>query len=284
MNQEKITYISIESLEPFPDQPFKPRSGQENQELEESIRQQGTIEPLVIRPLSENKYQIISGHRRVEACRKLGIHEVPAVIREMSDDQAVCMMVDANLQREHLLPSEKAFAYKMKMEAMGRQGQRTDLTLGQVGPKLRTDEKIAREGMDSARQIKRYIRLTCLIPDLLQMVDEGKISFTPAVELSYLSEQEQRQLLTAMTYEDCTPSLSQACRLKKLSQEYSLTPQMIESLMTEEKANQKQMLKVPVERIQKYAPKASGKELEDFVVKACEHYRKYLQRRQNRER
>ena len=193
------------------------------------------------------------------------------------------MLVDSNLHREHILPSEKAFAYKMKEEALEHQGWRSDLTSCQVGTKLRTDEQIAADANDSARQIQRYIRLTNLIPEILKYVDEGRISFTPAVELSYLNEQEQHDLLEQIEQSDCTPSLSQACRFKKMSQEVGLTPESIAEIMSEEKANQREMFKVPMERIRQYVPNANAKQAEDFVLKACEHYRKFLIRQRNRD-
>ena len=191
-------------------------------------------------------------------------------------------MVDSNLHREHILPSEKAFAYKMKLEAMKHQGWRSDLTSDQLGGKLETAEIVGEEAGDSKNQVRRYIRLTNLIPEILEYVDEGRISFTPAVELSYLNEQEQYDLLEQMEINDCTPSLSQACRFKKISYEQGLTPEIIAEIMSEEKANQKEMFKVPMERIRKYIPKGNAKQTEDFVLKACEHYYKVLQRKKER--
>lgn len=193
------------------------------------------------------------------------------------------MLVDSNLHREHILPSEKAFAYKMKLEAMKHQGWRSDLTSDQVGGKLETADLVGAETGDSKNQVRRYIRLTHLIPEILQYVDEGRISFTPAVELSYLNEQEQYDLLEQMELNDCTPSLSQACRFKKMSQEEGLTPEVIAAVMSEEKANQREMFKVPMERIRQYVPNANAKQAEDFVLKACEHYRKFLIRQRNRD-
>lgn len=250
-----------------------------------SIRQHGVLSPIIVRPKENttDEYEIISGHRRVMASRKAGISEVPALIVSLDRDAAAIVLVDSNLHREHILPSEKAFAYKMKLEAMKHQGFRTDLTSVQLAPKLAT-EQLADDVGTSKDTIKRYIRLTYLIPELLQYVDEGKIAFTPAVELSYLNEQEQRDLLEQMQINDCTPSLSQACRFKKLSQAEGLTPEFISAVMSEEKANQKGMFKVPMERIRKFAPKGNAKEVEDFVLKACEHYRHYLNRKRERER
>lgn len=277
--------ISIEKLHPFENHPYKVQDNEEMERLAESIKAHGVVSPIIVRPLENttDEYEIISGHRRVMASRKAGITEVPALIVSLDRDAAAIVLVDSNLHREHIMPSEKAFAYKMKAEALEHQGWRSDLTSCQVGTKLRTDEQIAADANDSARQIQRYIRLTNLIPEILQYVDEGRISFTPAVELSYLNEQEQYDLLEQMELNDCTPSLSQACRFKKISQEEGLTPEVIATIMSEEKANQREMFKVPMERIRQYVPNANAKQAEDFVLKACEHYRKFLIRQRNRD-
>mgnify|MGYP003257787652 FL=1 len=277
--------ISIEKLHPFENHPYKVQDNEEMDALAESIKAHGVVSPIIVRPLENttDEYEIISGHRRVMASRKAGITEVPALIVSLDRDAAAIVLVDSNLHREHILPSEKAFAYKMKAEALAHQGWRSDLTSCQVGAKLRTDEQIAADANDSARQIQRYIRLTNLIPEILQYVDEGRISFTPAVELSYLNEQEQYDLLEQMELNDCTPSLSQACRFKKISQEDGLTPEVLATIMSEEKANQREMFKVPMERIRQYVPNANAKQAEDFVLKACEHYRKFLIRQRNRD-
>ena len=277
--------ISIEKLHPFENHPHKVQDNEEMDALAESIKAHGVVSPIIVRPLENttDEYEIISGHRRVMASRKAGITEVPALVVSLDRDAAAIVLVDSNLHREHILPSEKAFAYKMKAEALEHQGWRSDLTSCQVGTKLRTDEQIAGDANDSARQIQRYIRLTNLIPEILQYVDEGRISFTPAVELSYLNEQEQYDLLEQMELNDCTPSLSQACRFKKISQEDGLTPEVIATIMSEEKANQREMFKVPMERIRQYVPNANAKQAEDFVLKACEHYRKFLFRQRNRD-
>ena len=277
--------ISIEKLHAFENHPYKVQDNEEMDALAESIKAHGVVSPIIVRPLENttDEYEIISGHRRVMASRKAGITEVPALIVSLDRDAAAIVLVDSNLHREHILPSEKAFAYKMKAEALAHQGWRSDLTSCQVGAKLRTDEQIAADANDSARQIQRYIRLTNLIPEILQYVDEGRISFTPAVELSYLNEQEQYDLLEQMELNDCTPSLSQACRFKKISQENGLTPEVIAAVMSEEKANQREMFKVPMERIRQYIPNANAKQAEDFVLKACEHYRKFLIRQRNRD-
>ena len=269
--------IAIEKLFPFEGHPFKVQDNEEMNALIESIQEQGILSPLIVRPKENtaDEYEIISGHRRVMASRKAGITEVPALVVSLDRNAAAIVLVDSNLHREHILPSEKAFAYKMKAEALEHQGWKSDLTSCQVGTKLRTDEQIAADANDSARQVQRYIRLTNLIPEILQYVDEGRISFTPAVELSYLNEQEQYDLLEQMELNDCTPSLSQACRFKKMSQEDGLTPESIAEIMSEEKANQREMFKVPMERIRQYVPNANAKQAEDFVLKACEHYRKF---------
>ena len=277
--------ISIEKLHPFENHPYKVQDNEEMDALAESIKAHGVVSPIIVRPLENttDEYEIISGHRRVMASRKAGITEIPALIVSLDRDAAAIVLVDSNLHREHILPSEKAFAYKMKLEAMKHQGWRSDLTSPQVVAKSRTTEMVGAESGDSHEQVRRYIRLTNLIPEILQHVDEGRISFTPAVELSYLNEQEQYDLLEQMELNDCTPSLSQACRFKKISQEDGLTPEVIATIMSEEKANQREMFKVPMERIRQYVPNANAKQAEDFVLKACEHYRKFLIRQRNRD-
>ena len=276
--------ISIDKLHAFENHPYKVQDNKEMDALAESITQNGVVSPIIVRPLENttDEYEIISGHRRVMASRKAGITEVPALIVSLDRDAAAIVLVDSNLHREHILPSEKAFAYKMKAEALAHKGYRTDLTSVQVAPRLAT-EQIAEDAGTSKDTIKRYIRLTNLIPEILQYVDDGRISFTPAVELSYLNEQEQYDLLEQMELNDCTPSLSQACRFKKMSQEEGLTPEVIATVMSEEKANQREMFKVPMERIRQYVPNANAKQAEDFVLKACEHYRKFLIRQRNRD-
>ena len=282
---KKPVNIPVSKLRPFEGHPFKVKDDDEMSTLIESVQTVGILSPLIVRPIDNtDEYEVISGHRRLHAAVKAGIIEVPALTVSLDRDAAAIVLVDSNLHREHILPSEKAFAYKMKAEALEHQGWRSDLTSCQVGTKLRTDEQIAADANDSARQIQRYIRLTNLIPEILQYVDDGRISFTPAVELSYLNEQEQYDLLEQMELNDCTPSLSQACRFKKISQEDGLTPEVIAAVMSEEKANQREMFKVPMERIRKYVPKANAKQTEDFVLKACEHYHRYLLRQRDRER
>lgn len=277
--------ISIEKLHPFENHPYKVQDNEEMDALAESIKMHGVVSPIIVRPLENtaDEYEIISGHRRVMASRKAGISEVPALVVFLDRDAAAIVLVDSNLHREYILPSEKAFAYKMKLEAMKHQGWRSDLTSDQLGGKLETADLVGAETGDSKNQVRRYIRLTNLIPEILQYVDEGRISFTPAVELSYLNEQEQYDLLEQMELNDCTPSLSQACRFKKISQEQGLTPEVIATVMSEEKANQREMFKVPMERIRKFVPNANAKQTEDFVLKACEHYRKFLIRQRNRD-
>ena len=277
--------IPVEKIHPFEGHPYKVLDNDEMNNLIESIQQKGVISPIVVRPLenTEDEYEIISGHRRLRASVKAGLETVPALIYAVSRDEAAIMLVDSNLHREHILPSERAFAYKLKMEAMSRQGYRSDLTSCQVGTKLRTDEIIAENSTDSARQIQRYIRLTNLIPELLDLVDEERIAFTPAVELSYLNEVEQADLVEEIRVCDATPNLSQAQRLRAISREEGLTPEHIGEILSEEKANQKPMFKVSMERLQKVAPKVKDKDFEDFVLKACEHYYRYLQRQRNRD-
>lgn len=275
--------IAIENLFPFKGHPFKVQDNEEMNALIESIQEQGILSPLIVRPIENTKdeYEIVSGHRRFRAAVKAGIKEVPALIVPLDRDAAAIAVVDSNLHREHILPSEKAFAYKLKMETLSRQGKRSDLTSDQLGPKL-TVEKISEN--DSATQVKRYIRLTNLIPPILDMVDEGRIAFTPAVELSYLQSEEQRILLSEMEYNDCTPNLSQAQRLKALSMQGLFTKEQLSTIMSEEKANQKERVKIPVERIRKYFPKDyTTTQMEETIVKLCEAYhRKRLRDRDSR--
>ena len=276
--------IAIDKLHAFENHPYKVQDNEEMEALAESIKEHGIVSPVIVRPLENTKdeYEIISGHRRVMASKKAGISEVPALVVSLDRDAAAIVLVGRNLHREHILPSEKAFAYKMKAEALAHKGFRADLTSEQLAPKLAT-EQIAEDVGTSKDTIKRYIRLTNLIPEILKYVDEGRISFTPAVELSYLNEQEQHDLLEQIEQSDCTPSLSQACRFKKISQGEGLTPEVIAEIMEEEKANQREMFKVPMERIRQYIPNANAKQAEDFVLKACEHYRKFLIRQRNRD-
>ena len=277
--------IAIDKLHAFENHPYKVQDNEEMEALAESIKEHGVVSPVIVRPLENttDEYEIISGHRRVVASRKAGITEVPALVVSLDRDAAAIVLVDSNLHRAHILPSEKAFAYKMKFDALKHQGFRSDLTSDQVEPRLRSDEQIGLETGESRGTIQRYIRLTRLIPEILQYVDEGRISFTPAVELSSLNELEQQDLLEQMKLFDCTPSLSQACRLKKISQAEGLTPEIIEEIMGEKKANQKEMFKVPMERFLKYVPDANQRKTEEYIFKACEHYRQYLIRQRNRD-
>lgn len=242
--------------------------------------------PLIVRPLegTTDEYEIISGHRRFRAAQKAGLAEVPAFIRPVSRDEAAIMVVDSNLHREHLLPSEKAFAYKLKLEAMSRQGYRSDLTSNQVGRRLETADIIAEQSDESKTQIRRYIRLTKLIPELLNFMDEGKIAFSVGVELSYLDENLQHNLLDIIERDDCTPSYSQAFRMHKAVRDGLISPRLIENIMSEDKANQRETLKIPMDKVRKFAPKATDNQLEDFVLKACDYYQRYLKRQRDRER
>ena len=265
--------IPVEKIHPFEGHPYKVLDNEEMNTLIESIQQKGVISPIVVRPLenTEDEYEIISGHRRLRASVKAGLETVPALIYPVSRDEAAIMLVDSNLHREHILPSERAFAYKLKMEAMSRQGYRSDLTSCQVGTKLRTDEIIAENSTDSARQIQRYIRLTNLIPELLDLVDEERIAFTPAVELSYLNEVEQADLVEEIRVCEATPNLSQAQRLRAISREEGLTPEHIGEILAEEKANQREKIRIPAERIRKYFPKSyTTEQIEEAIIKICE--------------
>jgi hypothetical protein len=278
--------IAIEKLFPFEGHPFKVKDNEEMNTLIESIQEQGILSPLIVRPKenTEDKYEIVSGHRRFRAAVKAGIKEVPALIVPLDRDAAAIAVVDSNLHREHILPSEKGFAYKLKMEALSRQGKRSDLTSDQVGRKLETAEIIGQQVDESKNQVRRYIRLTNLIPPILDMVDEKRIAFTPAVELSYLLPEEQIMLLSEMEYSDCTPNLSQAQRLKALSMQGLFTKEQLSAIMSEEKANQKERVKIPVERIRKYFPKDyTTTQMEETIVKLCEAYhRKRLRDRDSR--
>ncbi len=261
--------IPIAKLHPFEGHPYKVLDNEEMEMLTESVQNEGVLSPLIVRPLEgTDGYEVISGHRRLHAAQKAGLSKVPALVYEISREEAAIMLVDSNLHREHILPSEKAFAYKLKMEAMKHQGR----TSPQVGEKLVTAEKVGADGGDSKNQVLRYVRLTHLIPELLQLVDDGKIALTPAVELSYLPEKAQTYLLEEMRRNDCTPSLSQAIRMKKEYQAKTLTVPKLRSIVGEEKANQKERLKIPMERIRKFFPKSyTPNQIEEAVVKLCEN-------------
>ena len=277
------TKIAVSKLRSFENNPYQVRDDAEMNTLIESIQMQGVLSPLIVRPIENtDEYEVVSGHRRLHAARKAGITEVPALIYALDRDTAAIAVVDSNLHREHILPSEKAFAYRMKLEAMSRQGHRSDLTSDQLGRKLETAEIIAQQSDDSKSQVRRYIRLTYLIPELLEKMDQGEIALSVGVELSFLDEQNQRAVLEQCAINDCTPSYSQAWRMHKADREGTLTTAVIQTIMSEEKANQKTRLKIPMERIRKYFPQSyTAAQIEDAVVKLCERdYR----RRTDRER
>ena len=279
----KQTNIAVSKLRPFENNPYQVRDDEEMNTLIESIQMQGVLSPLIVRPIENtDEYEVVSGHRRLHVARKAGITEVPALMYALDRDTAAIAVVDSNLHREHILPSEKAFAYRMKLEAMSRQGHRSDLTSDQLGRKLETAEIIAQQSDDSKSQVRRYIRLTYLIPELLEKMDQGEIALSVGVELSFLDEQNQRAVLEQCAINDCTPSYSQAWRMHKADREGTLTTAVIQTIMSEEKANQKTRLKIPMERIRKYFPQSyTAAQIEDAVVKLCERdYR----RRTDRER
>ena len=266
---ERIKNIPLDELHPFKNHPFKILNNEEMERMIESIRKVGTITPALARPLPDGGYELISGHRRLAACQVLGIETMPVIVREMSDDEAVIAMVDANLQRETILPSEKAFAYKMKLDAIKHQGK----TSVQVAEKLLSVEKVAEEAGESKDQVRRYIRLTYLIPELLSMVDDNKIAFNPAVEISYLDRDEQLTLLDAINMNDCTPSHAQSIRLKKMSQDVLLTADAIYSILSEEKPNQKPKYSFSYERLSTYIHKElQNDQVEEFVVEELKYY------------
>lgn len=270
MVKEFISQLPPDKLSPFAKHPYRVREDAAMDELVESIRVHGVLSPLLARPKGES-YELVSGHRRRLAAQKLGPPTVPVLVREMTDDEAVILMVDSNLQRENLLPSEKAFAYKMKLEAMNRQGRRTDLTSTTVVPKFRSNEVIGKESGESRETVRRYIRLTNLVPPLLQMVDDGRIAFSPAVELSYLTRDEQAELWDLIGREDATPSLSQALRMKQLSREAKLTPEVLYAILTEEKPNQKEQIRIKTESLRKYFPRNySAQQMEREIIKLLE--------------
>ena len=279
MKETRAEHLAVDKLRPFDGHPFKVVDDEEMDQLTWSILTQGLLTPLVVRPLDNGEYEVISGHRRLHACKKAGIETVPALITDMNRDAATIALVDSNLHREKILPSEKAFAYKMKLEAMNRQGQRTDLTSAQVGRKLETAEIIGEQSGESRNQVRRYIRLTNLIPSILQMVDEGKIALTPAVELSYLTETEQADLLETMESEDCTPSLSQAQQLKALSQRGELTMDDIFNLLCQPKANQKEKVSFFRDDIRSFfPPHYSTARMQSTIVELLKGYQRSWQR------
>ena len=275
--------IPVEKIHPFEGHPYKVLDNDEMNNLIESIQQKGVISPIVVRPLENTKdeYEIISGHRRLRASVKAGLETVPALIYAVSRDEAAIMLVDSNLHREHILPSERAFAYKLKSEALKHQGKRTDLTSVQVAPKLSTEQIAATENI-SKDTVKRYIRLTYLIPELLEMMDEDKIALSVGVELSFLDDQMQYDLLRVIEENECTPSYSQAWHMHRDFNSGTLTVDSIEDMLMAEKPNQKAMFKLPLEQVQKFCPNANKQQLEDYVMKACEYYNRALQRQRNR--
>lgn len=275
----RIENIETKKLNEFKGHPFKVKEDAEMEQLVESIKENGVLNPVIVRELEDGSFEMISGHRRKRAAEIANIEEIPCIVRNLTDEEAIILMVDSNLQREEILPSEKAFAYKMKMEAMNKQGQRTDLTSVPLGQKLEnktTREKIAEETGESSTNIQRYIRLTELIPEILNMVDEKKVAFRPAVEISYLKEDEQYTLLDAMQFNDCTPSLAQAISLKKRSLENSLTAEKIDEIMEEEKSNQIPKFKMNMEKIESVLPRnvVSQKDREDFIIMCVKEHNK----------
>ena len=282
--QSRIQDIPLSEIDEFPDHPFKVLDDDDMAQLVESIQRNGVMTPAMVRRKEDGRYELISGHRRCRACALAGLTTLKCEVRELTHDEAVIIMVESNLQRSMILPSEKAFAYKMRLEAMNRQGQRSDLTSSPVGTKLRSDAELAEKVGESRNQIQRYIRLTELVPEILQMVDEYRIAFRPAVELSYLTDEQQYSLLNAMSYYDATPSLSQATKMKKFSQEGKLSEDVISSIMQEEKPNQRQKPAFSDERINKLIPSTVPKGGEnDYVVKALEFYNRHLQKKRSNE-
>ena len=287
-NLSRIREIPISEIDEFPDHPFKVLMNEDMEQLVESVSRSGVMVPATVRQKEDGRYELISGHRRKKACELAGLETLKCEVKELTHDEAIIVMVESNLQRSVILPSEKAFAYKMRLEAMKRQGQRTDLTCSPVGNKLqgvKSSDELAEKVGESKNQIFRYIRLTELVPEILQMVDERQIAFRPAVEISYLSEEQQYTLLEAMGYNDATPSLAQAIKMKKFMQEGKLTDGVIQSIMQEEKPNQKEKPAFKDERITKLIPKSIPRGQEtDFVVKALEFYNRHLQRQRGQER
>ena len=285
---EKVVMLNPADISDFPNHPFKVKQDEAMVEMVDSVKQYGVLVPALVRPKADGGYEMVAGHRRKCAATLAGITEMPCIVRNLTDDEATIIMVDSNLQRETILPSEKAFAYKMKLEAIKRQGQRSDLTSTPLEPKLkgsRSNEELAASSPDSRSQIQRYIRLTELIPPMLDMVDNGKIAFRPAVELSSLSKEQQQSLYDTMKCEDCTPSLAQAIKMKEFSRDGKLTEEVIFSIMQEEKPNQREKPAFRDERITRLIPKSIPRGQEtDFVIRALEFYNRHLQRRRDQER
>jgi ParB family chromosome partitioning protein len=278
----RIYDVPISEIDDFPDHPFKVKLDEDMDQLVQSIKERGLITPVTLRPKDDGRYEIVSGHRRRKACELAGLTTVKAEVREMTRDEAIILMVESNLQRSTILPSEKAFSYKMRLEAMNRQGQRTDLTSGPLVPKFSRDE-LGDRTEESGRQISRYIRLTELIPEMLQLVDEGRIAFRPAVELSYLTKDEQAVLLEQMSYADATPSLAQAIKMKRFSQEGKLSEDVMESIMSEEKPNQKEKINIRYEDAKRFIPASVPyNKTGEYILKALEYYHRYQERQRER--
>jgi len=281
----KIYDVPLTEIDDFPDHPFKVKMDEDMEQLVESIKQRGVITPVTLREKEDGRYELISGHRRKKACELAGLETIKAEIKDLDRDEAIILMVESNLQRSTILPSEKAFSYKMRLDAMKRQGKRFDLTSTPVGPKLRSNEELAQESPDSRSQIQRYIRLTNLISDLLEIVDEGRIALRPAVELSYLTEKEQYNLNNLIEKYEATPSYTQAIVLRKHSAEGTLTDKLMEHIMKEQKPNQQEKLTFKASVIKKYVPKGyTDKQTEEFVIKALDFYKRHLDRQQDRSR
>ena len=282
---EKVVMLNPADISDFPNHPFKVKQDEAMAEMADSVKQYGVLVPALVRPKADGGYEMVAGHRRKCAATLASITEMPCIVRNLTDDEATIIMVDSNLQRETILPSEKAFAYKMKLEAMKRQGQRSDLTSTPLVSKSRSNEELGQKNGDSREQVRRFIRLTELIPSVLDMVDSGKIAFRPAVELSYLSKEQQQSLYDTMECEDCTPSLAQAIKMKEFSRDGKLTEEVILSMMQEEKPNQREKPAFRDERITRLIPKSIPRGQEtDFVIRALEFYNRHLQRRRDQER
>lgn len=281
--EKTVLQLPVNQLRPFEGNPYQVKDDAEMARLIESIQTQGILTPLTVRPLNDGHYEVISGHRRLYACQRAGIQTVPTFAAPMSREEAAIALVDSNLHREHISPSEKAFAYKLKADALKHQGQRTDITSEQIAPKLSTEIIGEQEGI-SKDTVKRYIRLTYLIPEFLEKMDKGEIALSVGVELSFLDESSQREVLEQCEMNDCTPSYSQAWRMHRAEREGTLTTAVIQTVMSEEKANQRETVKVPISRLREVLPQGlDAKKTEDFIIKACDHYRKYLVRQRNRD-
>ena len=281
----KIYDIPLTEIDDFPDHPYQVRLDEDMDQLVESIKKQGIITPVTLRVKEDRRYEMVSGHRRKKACELAGLETVKAEIKELTRDEAIVLMVESNLQRSTILPSEKANAYKMRLEAMKRQGERNDLTSSPLGTKLRSDAQLAQEVGDSRNQIQRYIRLTELVPGLMNLVDEGKIAMRPAVELSYLPQKEQEDLLECISYQDATPSLAQAIKMREFSKEGKLSAEVIESIMQEQKPNQREKISFRADRLRQYIPPSvPPRQTEEYVLRALEFYQRHRERQREQER